>query len=256
VFPILFFAGPVGIRTAGVVALAALFVGAWFTAHRLERRGLPRGLAYDVISPALLAGLLAARVVYALAFDPAWYFERPMELLAVWKGGFAEEGGFLGALAAAVWWCRRRGVSLWVFGDAVAPGVALGLTVARAGSLLSGSGYGTPASVPWAVTFSDPNAAAPLGIPLHPTQAYEAFAALLLTVILLLAERRARPGELLLALTLGLGLERGFFDSLRGDAIWITDWMTSGQLVAAVVAGVLVSAFLRNAQPVPGEGTR
>lgn len=108
-FPILFFAGPVGIPTAGVVALAALFVGAWFAAHRLERRGLPRGLAYDVISPTLLAGLVAARVAYALAFDPAWYFERPMELLAVWKGGFAEEGGFLapwrrpcgGAAAAA-----------------------------------------------------------------------------------------------------------------------------------------------------------
>lgn len=217
-FPILFFAGPVGIRTAGVVALAALFIGAWSAAHRLARRGLPRGLAYDAISPALLAGLLAARVAYALAFDPAWYFERPMELLAVWKGGFAEEGGFLGALAAAVWWCRRRGVSLWVFGDAVAPGVAWGL--------------------------------------IHPTQVYEAFAALLLTVILLLAEPRARPGELLLVLTLGLGLERGVFDLLRGDAIWIAGWMTSGQLAAVVAGGVLVLALQRNARTVRGEGTR
>ena len=59
--------------------------------------GLPAALAYDVVTPALLSGLVGARLWYALTFDPAWYLGRPAELLAIWKGGFAEEGGGLRA---------------------------------------------------------------------------------------------------------------------------------------------------------------
>lgn len=132
-------------------------------------------------------------------------------------------------------------MSFLAFADARAPGVALGQALARIGGLLGGSGYGTPTSLPWAVTFSDPNSIAPLGIRLHPTQAYEALAGVLLTALILLAERRsARAGELFLLLVIGLALQRGLFDLVRGDAIWISDWVTSGQAVGILVAGTLV----------------
>ena len=52
-------------------------------------------------------------------------------------------------------------------------------------------------SVPWAVTFTDPFAAAnvgtPLNVPLHPTQIYEAGAELLILIFLLVTERKGRP---------------------------------------------------------------
>lgn len=248
-YPILIFIGPVGIRTAAIVALGAVVVGARLAARRLRPRGLPEALAWDFVTPVLVAGVVGARLWYALVFDPGWYLRRPLELLAVWKGGFAEEGGFVGALAAAAWWCRRRRVSFWAFADALAPGVALGQALARVGALLGGSGYGTPALLPWAVTFSDPNSGAPLGIPLHPTQAYEALAGLLLAGVLLLAERRGiRPGELFLLLVIGLALQRGAFDLVRGDAIWISDSVTSGQAVGILVVGTLVFILRRDWQ--------
>jgi phosphatidylglycerol:prolipoprotein diacylglycerol transferase len=254
-FPILFFIGPVGIRSSAVVVIAALLIGAWFAARALRRDGLPPALAHDFMTPALLAGLAGARLSYALTFDPMWYLSRPIELLAFWKGGFAEEGGFLGALAATVWWCRRRRVGFSVFGDALAPGVALGVTIARAGALLGGAGYGTPTTLPWAITFSDPNATAPLGVPLHPTQAYESLAGLLLFALLLVAKRWTRPGQLFLLLLMGLALERGVFDLIRGDAIWITDWATSGQITGVIVFGIAL-ALIRPHQESPTRSER
>jgi phosphatidylglycerol:prolipoprotein diacylglycerol transferase len=57
------------------------------------------------------------------------------------------------------------------------------------GALLAGSDYGIETKVPWAVTYTHPLAAmwsgTPLGIPLHPVQAYAAMAFLTLSVFLL-----------------------------------------------------------------------
>ena len=51
--------------------------------------------------------------------------------------------------------------------------------------------------MPWAITFTDPFAAAnvgtPLGVPLHPTQLYEAGAELIILIVLLWPERKGRP---------------------------------------------------------------
>ena len=78
-----------------------------------------------------------------------------------------------------------------------APGIALGHVVGRFGCLFAGCCYGKPTTVPWGITFTDPFAAAnvgtPLGVPLHPTQLYEAGAELLILAILLCTERKGRP---------------------------------------------------------------
>ena len=66
--------------------------------------------------------------------------------------------------------------------DVFAPGIALGHVVGRLGCLFAGCCFGKPTNVPWAITFTDPfaraNVGTPLGVPLHPTQLYEAGAEL------------------------------------------------------------------------------
>ena len=88
--------------------------------------------------------------------------------------------------------------------DALAAPLALGLAFEQFGALLAGSGYGTETAVRWAVTYTHPLAArwsgTPLGIPLHPVQAYAALAFLTISISLLVvaaasapAGRRGRP---------------------------------------------------------------
>ena len=67
-----------------------------------------------------------------------------------------------------------------------APGIALGHVVGRFGCLFAGCCYGKPTTLPWGITFTDPfaadNVGTPLGVPLHPTQLYEAGAELLILI--------------------------------------------------------------------------
>jgi len=51
--------------------------------------------------------------------------------------------------------------------------------------------------MPWGITFHDTfaatNVGTPLGVPLHPTQIYEAGAELIILIVLLVTERKGRP---------------------------------------------------------------
>ena len=67
---------------------------------------------------------------------------------------------------------------LWKTADVLAPSIALGSVFGRIGCLLNGCCYGRPTDVPWAITFTNPQAhelsGTPLDVPLHPTEIYDA----------------------------------------------------------------------------------
>ncbi|HUR19651.1 MAG TPA: prolipoprotein diacylglyceryl transferase family protein, partial [Vicinamibacterales bacterium] len=101
--------------------------------------------------------------------------------------------------------------------------IALGHVVGRFGCLLAGCCYGRPTDVPWAITFTDPlaaqNVGTPLGIPLHPTQMYDAGAELIILAVLLFTERKGKPfaGRTFWLYLLLYGISRFIIEFYRGD---------------------------------------
>jgi phosphatidylglycerol:prolipoprotein diacylglycerol transferase len=87
--------------------------------------------------------------------------------------------GAIMSLAIAAIYLRRNHLPFRLAADALAAPAALGLGIEEIGALFAGSGYGTGTHLPWAVTYTDVLAdrwsGAPLGIPVHPVQAYAAF---------------------------------------------------------------------------------
>jgi phosphatidylglycerol---prolipoprotein diacylglyceryl transferase len=83
---------------------------------------------------------------------------------------------------------RRNNLPFFGVADAFAPGVALGHAIGRLGCFAAGCCWGSACDKPWAVTFTDPEAAklvgVPLNVPLHPAQIYESAAELLLCYFL------------------------------------------------------------------------
>src|SRR5258708_24060898 len=98
-------------------------------------------------------------------------------------------GGFIGALvASAIFFRRNPRLPFWRTADLCGPAIALGQAIGRIGCLMAGDDYGRPTHLPWAVTFTHPDAAsiggAPLGVPLHPVRLYESLRCLALFAVL------------------------------------------------------------------------
>lgn len=250
-FPVLLQFGSLGLRTFPLVFALAVLVGGKLTAAEFRRRGLEPALADNLLMPVALLGLLGARLLYVLVFDPAWYLSHPADLATLWNGGLAFQGALLAGLATALWVSRRKRVPFWRFADGAVPGVALGQAIGALGSFLNGSAYGTPTDLPWAVVFTDPRGQAPLGIPLHPTQLYEALGGLLLfTGLWTLRTRLRRDGSLFLLYLAGVSA-LACLDLLKGDALWIGDTVLAGPVVSLLILIGAASLRVRRPSTVP-----
>jgi phosphatidylglycerol:prolipoprotein diacylglycerol transferase len=155
--------------------------------------GLDAGKVWNLCVLALFAALAFSRMLLValnwadLRLHPSWMLGLAMihhPLLA----GF----GALAAAVAAVLYGRWQRLPLWITADALAAPLALGLAFEQFGALLAGSGYGIEArgvAAHWAVTYTHILAAvwsgAPLGVALHPVQAYAALAFFALSILLL-----------------------------------------------------------------------
>ncbi|MDH5203492.1 MAG: prolipoprotein diacylglyceryl transferase, partial [Nitrospirota bacterium] len=87
------------------------------------------------------------------------------------------------------------------------------------GCFSAGCCYGKPVEgLPWAVTFTDPESLARLGIPLHPTQLYESLGEFINFFILITLRRyKSFNGQLFFTYLLLYSVLRFIVEFFRGD---------------------------------------
>jgi phosphatidylglycerol---prolipoprotein diacylglyceryl transferase len=248
VLPRLFDLGPVSIYAYGVMLAAAYLAGLQLAIVRGRARGLEPGRVMDLGIYVIISALLGAKLLLVLT-DVRYFTANPDELFTLVRSGGVFYGGLIAAVLVAVWYLRRHKLPLWTVTDVFAPGVALGHVVGRLGCFLAGCCYGAPTTVPWAVTFTHPEAAAnvgtPLGVPLHPTQLYEAGAELLILGLLLGFERKGRPfpGRTFWSYMLLYAVSRFFIEIYRGDPRGtVFDVLSTSQFISVIL--VPLSVFM------------
>jgi phosphatidylglycerol:prolipoprotein diacylglycerol transferase len=252
--------GPFTIYSYGVLLAASYLLGLRLAMWRAKKWGLDSQRVLDLGIYIIIAALVGAKLLLVVVdFDQ---FNSPGELLTLARSGGVFYGGLLGAVGVAFWYIARHGLPFWTTCDVFAPGIALGHVTGRLGCLAAGCCYGKPTDVSWAVVFTNPLAAAnvgtPLGIPLHPTQIYEAAAALLILVLLLVTERRGRPfpGRTFWCYIFLYAVSRYVIEIYRGDprgtafGIWSTSQFIS-LLLVPLSLGMLL--WLSRTRPVTPE---
>jgi phosphatidylglycerol:prolipoprotein diacylglycerol transferase len=211
------------IYTFGVFLATAYLAALWWLVRGARRARIDVEAVTSLGTWAIVGALIGAKVLLlARSIGESGLSATDPWSLVSSAGDFY--GGFVGGVvAAALFFWRHRTIRFWLVADLAAPAIALGQAIGRIGCFMAGDDYGRPTTVPWAVTFMNPDAAriggAPLGIPLHPVQLYESLVCAVLFVVLLRLERRRhREGDVILAYTMLYAAARFVLEFYRGDS--------------------------------------
>ena len=228
--------GPVPLRAYALCIIAGIVVAILWGDRRWRARGGRKGTVTDVAVFAVPFGLVGGRL-YHVATDWYKYFgpgRDPLDALKIWQGGLGIWGAVaLGAVGAWIA-CRRRGIPLPAFADAIAPGLITAQAIGRLGNWFNQELYGAPTTVPWGLEIyrridpesglADPIAghavdqAAPVAV-VHPTFLYELLWNLLIALVLVWADRQFRMGRgrLFATYVAGYTLGRVWIEMMRTD---------------------------------------
>jgi prolipoprotein diacylglyceryl transferase len=228
--------GPIPVRAYALCIIAGILVAIWLTQRRWVARGGSKDDVLDIALWAVPFGIVGGRI-YHLITDPELYFvpgQDPIRALYIWDGGLGIWGAVaLGAVGAWIA-CRRRGINLWAFADALAPGLVLAQAIGRWGNYFNQELYGAPTTLPWALQI-DPAHRPPdtpdIGL-YHPTFLYECLWDIGVALLLLWIDRRHKlsTGKLFALYVAAYTVGRAWVEWLRVDhanhilGLRLNDW--------------------------------
>ncbi len=191
--------GPFPLRAYALAILAGIVAAVLLTRRRWVERG---GSADDVLEIAFWAvpfGIVGGRIYHVLSSPDAYFGPGgdPWRAVAIWEGGLGIWGAVaLGAVGAWIG-CRRQGVRLAPFADALAPGLLVAQAVGRLGNWFNQELFGGPTTLPWGLQIDDAHLPAGYdpGTLFHPTFLYELLWNLAAAAVLVVLDRRLRLGH-------------------------------------------------------------
>jgi prolipoprotein diacylglyceryl transferase len=238
--------GPFPLRAYALCILLGILVAVIIGQRRWQARGGDPVVVVDVATWAVPFGVVGGRIYHVITSSDA-YFGRngdPVRALYVWEGGLGIWGAVvLGGVGAWIG-CRRNGVRLPPFGDAIAPGIAVAQGIGRWGNWFNNELYGRATDLPWGLRVHDWDTSAghavtdATGQPIlldgtyHPTFLYESLWDLGTAAVLILADRRFKlgHGRVFALYVVIYATGRGWIEALRIDqahhilGLRLNDW--------------------------------
>ena len=240
--------GPLAIQFPGLIVLIGVWLAIREAEHAAPRRGLIPDQLSNVVFISLVAGIVGARLGYALRFLDL-YLDQPLALLALnpnTLSGF--EGLAIGILASLVF-IQRKQLALLPVLDALTPGIAVFTIALGIAHLASGDAFGAPSPLPWSIEL--------WGARRHPSQIYETLAALLIFWFVLRAQKwQAFEGFLFTSFIALQATARLVLERFRGDSLIIAGSFRAPQVVSlmVLVASLLILHLLSRSEPGPWRG--
>lgn len=245
--PYLFRFGSFAVPTYGILVAIGMAVAIWITTRLARRDGLKPELVANLAIYCAFAGIIGAKL-FMFLFDWRLYADNPSEIFsrATLQAAGVFQGGLFLALIVAYVYMRTMGLPWLRTADVFAPSIAIGHAIGRIGCLMAGCCFGRECTLPWAITYHNPEARAvsdtPLGIPLHPAPLYESAGDLL--IFLFLYRRSFQPhrqGEIIglyLVLYSALRIIVEFFRFHEQNTVAglsLTQWISAGFLLGGLL---------------------
>ncbi|MFG3020389.1 prolipoprotein diacylglyceryl transferase [Streptomyces sp. NPDC048254] len=240
--------GPIPLRGYAFCIIIGVFVAVWLGNRRWIARGGRAGTVADIAVWAVPFGLVGGRLYHVIT-DYELYFSEGrdwVDAFKVWQGGLGIWGAIaVGALGAWIG-CRRRGIPLPAYADAIAPGIAFAQAIGRWGNWFNQELYGRETHLPWALHITSSEGGRVPGY-YHPTFLYESLWCIGVGFLVIWADRRFKlgHGRAFALYVAAYCVGRGWIEYMRVDdahhilGLRLNDWTAMIVFLLAVLYIVL-----------------
>ncbi|WP_406107361.1 prolipoprotein diacylglyceryl transferase [Streptomyces sp. NBC_01003] len=257
--------GPIPLRGYAFCIIIGVFVAVWLGNKRWIARGGRSGTVADIAVWAVPFGLVGGRLYHVIT-DYELYFSEGrdwVDAFKIWEGGLGIWGAIaLGAVGAWIG-CRRRGIPLPAYADAIAPGIAVAQAIGRWGNWFNQELYGKPTDLPWALKITSSTDGRVPGT-YHPTFLYESLWCIGVALLVIWADRRFKlgHGRAFALYVAAYCVGRFWIEYMRVDdahhilGLRLNDWTAMGVFLLAVIYIVISTKIRpgREAVVEPGAG--
>lgn len=217
--PVLFHIGSRPIYSFGLLTATGILVALILIQKDAKHFKISEAKLGSILTLIIITGLFGSRLFYVLISKPLFFIEHPLEFFKFWNGGMVFYGGLLFCIIAVWFFAKKNKMSFLDLVDFLIPYLPLAHIFGRIGCFLNGCCYGLPTDLPWGISVTNTQSVTrPLGVPLHPTQLYEAMLNLIIFIILYRTGRRKKfKGQCVLLYGMLYPVGRSIIEIFRGD---------------------------------------
>ena len=195
-----------------------------------------------------VGGLIGARLAHIIFYQLDFYLANPADIIAVWKGGLASHGGFVGGLVGLYLFCKRNSefAFFWILDMGMIMVVILASLI-RFGNLMNSELYGKETNVPWAFIFVQVD-----NIPRHAVVLYESIAYFFIQIIMLVLfnkYKESKPGLYLVTFLISVFSVRFLLEFYKEpDGFILLNTISKTQLLNLpfIITGIVLAYFVMN----------
>lgn len=245
----------------GILIATGFFLAVLYCSHRAKEFGVKSDDFTDLMILGVPMGVVGARLYYVIfyysLFQNADGSPNFLEMLRIGDGGLAIYGTVIGAVTAAIIFCRVKKLSFFAYADLCSMGLLIGQIVGRWGNFMNVEAHGGTTDLPWRMGIYEKVGGVLQYTEVHPTFLYESLwnlAGLCLLIFLSHKGRRKFDGMLLATYVLWYGFGRGLIEGLRTDSLYLfSTGLRVSQVLgfgsAAVAAIILIVNLKKKHQP-------
>ncbi len=241
--------GPIHIQWYAVVILIGAGIAYLLGQYRFKQLNYDKEILSDYFFGLLFSGIIGARIWYVIFMWNELYASNPSEIIAVWHGGLAIQGGIFAGLIYSYYFFKKRDIPFLIAGDAIMPGVLIAQACGRWGNFFNHEAYGGECTLAFLKSLHLPsfiiNNMYIQGAYHHPTFLYESIGNIIAFLIIIFIIRRFQKhvGVQFFSYFLFYGIVRFFVEGMRTDSLMIAGLRTA-QIVSIVflivgIAGIV-----------------
>ena len=255
----LFFIGDFPIRAYGLVLSISIILatGVGYFFAKVDGRGYEKYLV-DIGIIGGAAGLLGARLWDVFFFDWDYYKNHLTEILNVWQGGMAVQGGLILATISVVIYAKEKKLDVLHLADLLAPAMILGQALGRCANLLNGDAFGAPTGSDFGIIYPSATLARRTygDQPLWPAEVWECQLDIVIFALLLIFRTsNYKKGQCFTLYVMLYSVARFFLEYFRGDYNQLVFGLLKSAQMTSVIAFItaLIAFVYLQVRKEPGQ---